>query len=176
MPHGSCPMHRHPSPLLPEKALTYAVTSIPPACKLRASNVGKGYGVFTNQNIPLGTWIGPYEGTRIRPSDVTRNMDTSHMWEVTYTLITFMPTTILKILINFVHLRWKEKTYSLRVQTWRECERNKKSKTRIHKHDSVFTRFSNWRSKAPFLFKLIAPKLDNQSKNRHIYHFEANTV
>ena len=98
-------MHRHPSPLLPEKALTYAVTSIPPACKLRASNVGKGYGVFTNQNIPLGTWIGPYEGTRIRPSDVTPNMDTSHMWEVTYTLITFMPTTILKILINFVHLR-----------------------------------------------------------------------
>ena len=25
-------------------------------------------------------------------------------------------------------------------------------------------------------FKPIAPKLDNQSKNRHIYHFEANTV
>lgn len=83
MPQGrSCPIHRQPDQPLPKMRLTYAVKSLPSACKFCLSSAGEGYGVYTNQNIPLGTWIGPYEGRRIRPTDVTPNMDTSHMWEI----------------------------------------------------------------------------------------------
>lgn len=78
-----CPLHRQPTGMQTGKALPYARKSLPPECKLCPSSVGGGeFGVYTNQNIPLGTWIGPYEGRRIRPCDVTTNMDTSHMWEI----------------------------------------------------------------------------------------------
>ena len=78
-------MHKQPSQPLTGGRLSYAVKSLPPECKLGVSNsVGEGYGVYTNQPIPTGTWIGPFEGTRIRPCDVTQHMDTSHMWEVRY--------------------------------------------------------------------------------------------
>ena len=85
MPHGACHIHKQPSQPLTGGRLSYAVKSLPPECKLGVSNsVGEGYGVYTNQPIPTGTWIGPFEGTRIRPCDVTQHMDTSHMWEVRY--------------------------------------------------------------------------------------------
>lgn len=32
--------------------------------------------------IPEGTWMGPYQGTLVLPSDVTSEVDTSYMWEV----------------------------------------------------------------------------------------------
>lgn len=83
MPHGACHVHKQPTQPLTGGRLSYAVKSLPPECKLGvSSSVGEGYGVYTNQPIPTGTWIGPFEGTRIRPCDVTQHMDTSHMWEV----------------------------------------------------------------------------------------------
>jgi len=45
---------------------------------------GAGYGVCAKQTIPLGTWIGPYEGELVRPEDVFPGTDTSYMWEVNY--------------------------------------------------------------------------------------------
>ncbi|XP_078355466.1 putative histone-lysine N-methyltransferase PRDM6 [Oculina patagonica] len=83
MPHGACPMHRQPTKPLTDGRLSYAFKSLPPECRLDVSNsAGEGYGVYTNQLIPTGTWIGPFEGKRIRPCDVTQQMDTSHMWEI----------------------------------------------------------------------------------------------
>jgi len=83
MPHGKCPVHRDSTQTPTSKGLPYAIKSLPPACKLCLSNVeGECYGVYANRDIPLGTWIGPYEGRRIRPCYVTPNMDTSHMWEI----------------------------------------------------------------------------------------------
>lgn len=83
MPRGACHMHKQPSQPLPGERLSYAVKSLPPECMLGVSNsAGEEYGVYTNQLIPTGTWIGPFEGKRIRPCDVTQHMDTSHMWEV----------------------------------------------------------------------------------------------
>ena len=34
------------------------------------------------QLIPTGTWIGPYEGEKVRPDHVTLGTDASYMWEV----------------------------------------------------------------------------------------------
>lgn len=39
-------------------------------------------GVRTKQMIPEGTWMGPYQGTLVLPSDVTSEVDTSYMWEI----------------------------------------------------------------------------------------------
>ena len=78
-------MHKQPTQPLTDGRLSYAVKSLPPECKLGVSNsAGEGHGVYTSQPIPTGTWIGPFEGRRIRPCDVTQHMDTSHMWEVRY--------------------------------------------------------------------------------------------
>lgn len=83
IPHGACHVHKQPTLPLTGGRLSYAVKSLPPECKLGvSSSVGEGYGVYTNQPIPTGTWIGPFEGTRIRACDVTKHMDTSHMWEI----------------------------------------------------------------------------------------------
>ena len=63
--------------------LSYAITSFPDEVQLCASSIpGAGYGVCAKQHIPVGTWIGPYEGRRIRPDDVIPGLDTSFMWEV----------------------------------------------------------------------------------------------
>lgn len=83
MPPGSCALHRQPTQPLTDRRVSYAVKSLPPECKFGVSySAGEGCGVYTNQPIPTGTWIGPFEGRRIRPSDVTSEMDTSHMWEI----------------------------------------------------------------------------------------------
>lgn len=85
MPPGSCALHRQPTQPLTDRRVSYAVKSLPPECKFGVSySAGEGCGVYTNQPIPTGTWIGPFEGRRIRPSDVTSEMDTSHMWEVNW--------------------------------------------------------------------------------------------
>lgn len=63
--------------------LTYAVTSFPPEVQLCESSVpGHCYGVSARQFIPVGTWIGPYEGIRLAASDIRPGTDMSYMWEV----------------------------------------------------------------------------------------------
>lgn len=95
MSQGKCSMHRQPTKTQSNKGISYAMKSLPPACKLCPSSAaGEGYGVYTNQDIPKGTWIGPYEGRRIRPCDVTPSMDTSHMWEVRYKVYCFKTSSV----------------------------------------------------------------------------------
>lgn len=63
--------------------LSYAVASFPDEVTLCLSSIpGTNFGVCAKQHIPVGTWIGPYEGKRISIDDVTVDMNTSHMWEV----------------------------------------------------------------------------------------------
>ena len=65
--------------------LPNAVESFPNEVGLCVSGIpGVGYGVCAKQTIPLGTWIGPYEGELIRPEEVLSGADTSYMWEVNY--------------------------------------------------------------------------------------------
>lgn len=60
-----------------------ALRSLPPeVCLCRSSVPGAELGVCTRRHIPIGTWIGPFEGKRVRPDDVKPGMDTSFMWEV----------------------------------------------------------------------------------------------
>ena len=62
---------------------TYAVTSFPEEVQLCSSSIpNAGLGVCAKQHIPIGTWIGPYEGKRLLPEDVTQETDTSFLWEV----------------------------------------------------------------------------------------------
>lgn len=57
--------------------------SFPDVVQLCKSSIpGKKYGVAAKQHIPVGTWIGPYEGKRINPDEVNPNMDSSYLWEV----------------------------------------------------------------------------------------------
>ena len=65
--------------------LPNAVESFPNEVGLCISGIpGVGYGVCAKQTIPLGTWIGPYEGELVRPEEVLSGTDTSYMWEVNY--------------------------------------------------------------------------------------------
>lgn len=57
--------------------------SFPDVVQLCKSSIpGKKYGVAAKQHIPVGTWIGPYEGKKINPDEVNPNMDSSYLWEV----------------------------------------------------------------------------------------------
>ena len=63
--------------------LTYAVLSFPSEVQMCTSSIpGFSYGVSAKQPFPVGTWIGPYEGRRIRAEDMTVNTDTDYVWEV----------------------------------------------------------------------------------------------
>lgn len=63
--------------------LPNAVESFPNEVGLCISGIpGVGYGVCAKQTIPLGTWIGPYEGELVRPEEVLSGTDTSYMWEI----------------------------------------------------------------------------------------------
>ena len=63
--------------------LPNAVESFPNEVGLCISGIpGAGYGVCAKQTIPLGTWIGPYEGELVQPEDVLLGADASYMWEV----------------------------------------------------------------------------------------------
>ena len=53
----------------------------------RSGIPGAGYGVCARQLIPLGTWIGPYEGEVLRPEQVLLGTDASYMWEVFSSLL-----------------------------------------------------------------------------------------
>lgn len=61
----------------------YAIASFPEEVTLCKSSIpGTNYGVCAKQHIPMGTWIGPYEGRRVTVDDVKTDMNMSHMWEV----------------------------------------------------------------------------------------------
>ena len=67
---------------------TNAVQSFPNEVGLCRSGIpGAGYGVSARQLIPLGTWIGPYEGEVLRPEQVPLGTDASYMWEVFSSLL-----------------------------------------------------------------------------------------
>lgn len=81
-----CPIHSsHNTPDLsyPGDWDSYAMKSFPDVVQLCKSSIpGKKYGVAAKQHIPVGTWIGPYEGKRINPDEINPNMDSSYLWEV----------------------------------------------------------------------------------------------
>nr|XP_058957783.1 putative histone-lysine N-methyltransferase PRDM6 isoform X1 [Pocillopora verrucosa] len=81
-----CPVHPPSSqsePSVPGDLNSYAMKSFPDVVQLCKSSIpGKKYGVSAKQHIPVGTWIGPYEGKRINPEDVKPNMDSSFLWEI----------------------------------------------------------------------------------------------
>lgn len=63
--------------------LSYAIASFPEEVQLCVSSIpGAGCGVCAKQHIPVGTWIGPYEGKLVKYDDVKPNTDTSYMWEI----------------------------------------------------------------------------------------------
>ena len=63
--------------------MSYALASFPDEVTLCISSIpGTRYGVCAKQYVPVGTWIGPYEGKRITLGDFTADTNTSHMWEV----------------------------------------------------------------------------------------------
>lgn len=51
-------------------------------CLCVSSIPDAGFGVCTRKHISAGTWIGPFEGKRVRPDDVKPGADMSYMWEV----------------------------------------------------------------------------------------------
>ena len=83
-----CPIHgpkhslKRPDKVEKQK-VTNAIKSFPEEVELcRSSIPGAGYGVCTKRAIPLGTWIGPYEGRRLSAQEIVPGQDTSYMWEV----------------------------------------------------------------------------------------------
>ena len=63
--------------------LSYAIASFPEEVQLCVSSIpGAGCGVCAKQHIPVGTWIGPYEGKLVKCDEIKPTTDTSYMWEV----------------------------------------------------------------------------------------------
>lgn len=63
--------------------LTNAIKSFPDEVQLCMSSIpGARYGVCAKEHIPLGTWIGPYEGRRITPLRLSPDIDSAYIWEV----------------------------------------------------------------------------------------------
>lgn len=63
--------------------LTNAIRSFPDEVHLcRSSIPGAGYGVCAKEHIPLGTWIGPYEGSRLPARNFPSNYETGYLWEI----------------------------------------------------------------------------------------------
>ena len=68
-----------------EQRLSAAIESFPDEVELCKSSIpGAGYGVRCKRGIPVGTWIGPFEGKHVTAQEVTSGMDTSYMWEVKF--------------------------------------------------------------------------------------------
>jgi len=63
--------------------LSYAIASFPEEVQLCVSSIpGAGCGVCAKQHIPVGTWIGPYEGKLVKCDEIKPTTDTSYMWEI----------------------------------------------------------------------------------------------
>ncbi|XP_029196546.2 putative histone-lysine N-methyltransferase PRDM6 isoform X1 [Acropora muricata] len=83
-PSFACPRHKHETPAHRHKSrLSLPLKSLPPEVELCVSSIpGEGYGVCAKRSIPVGAWIGPYEGKYLRPEDLPLFADTSYMWEI----------------------------------------------------------------------------------------------
>lgn len=86
---GDCPSHGplhavRPSITLPESQKSYAITTFPDEVGLCISSLPvAGFGVFARHFIPLGTWIGPYEGHKISVEEgLGQPQRQNFMWEV----------------------------------------------------------------------------------------------
>ena len=71
--------------------LSYAIASFPEEVQLCVSSIpGAGCGVCAKQHIPVGTWIGPYEGKLVKCDEIKPTTDTSYMWEVLSYICVFL--------------------------------------------------------------------------------------
>ena len=86
--HGDCPIH---GPLklldasegLDEASITYTHLPVPKPLTVKPSSItGAGLGVFTDQFIPKGVRVGPYEGRRVDKQDMGDLHSTAYIWEV----------------------------------------------------------------------------------------------
>ena len=82
--HSSRQMLKEPTPVNNNNIhWPYALKSFPSeVCLCKSGIPGAGYGVCSRQFIPTGTWIGPYEGVKVKPDQVVFGTDASYMWEV----------------------------------------------------------------------------------------------
>ena len=63
--------------------LSYAIMSFPSEVQLCTSSIpGYSYGVSAKLPFPVGTWIGPYEGRRVKAEEITLKSDSNYVWEV----------------------------------------------------------------------------------------------
>lgn len=87
---GECPKH---GPLQSQRSSitlqgpkSYAVSTFPDEVGLCVSTLPlAGHGVFARHFIPMGTWIGPYEGKKISVEEGLKQInqgDASFLWEV----------------------------------------------------------------------------------------------
>ena len=75
-----CPNHQQENTT---HHLPLALRSLPPEVELCASSIpGAGFGICAKRAFPVGAWIGPYEGTFVKPEELSSVKDTSYMWEV----------------------------------------------------------------------------------------------
>lgn len=91
-----------------EPRLTGAIRSFPDEVQLCVSSIpGASYGVCAKEHIPLGTWIGPYEGKRITSQQLTPQIDSEHLWEVQ--LILYLHFCFFSLSIP----SWTQRTYMI---------------------------------------------------------------
>ena len=75
-----CPNHKHGNTT---NQIPLSLRSLPPEVELCASSIpGTGFGICAKRAFPVGAWIGPYEGTFVKPEELSSVKDTSYMWEV----------------------------------------------------------------------------------------------
>ena len=89
--YGDCPVHgplqiiedRHEGERDIYASLTAAVASLPIVLTIRKSSIpGAGLGVFSNSQIPKGVRFGPYKGKKTGWEHITKETNTTYMWEV----------------------------------------------------------------------------------------------
>ena len=70
---------------LDEASLTLTQLPVPRPLTVRPSSIaGAGLGVFTNQLIPKGVRVGPYQGRIVDKYDLGDLQDTAYAWEVSH--------------------------------------------------------------------------------------------
>jgi len=87
---GECPQHGPLPSLRPSVTLpgpkSYAISTFPDEVGLCISSLPlAGYGVFARHFIPIGTWIGPYEGKKISAEEGLKQIsqgDAPFLWEI----------------------------------------------------------------------------------------------
>ena len=103
--YGDCPEHG-PLQIIEDRnggentSLTAAVASLPTVLTIRQSSIPEaGLGVFSNSQISKGVRFGPYKGKKTGWEHITKETNTSYMWEVLYT---FLSSTVILSLLELV--------------------------------------------------------------------------